>query len=126
VDLFVPISTGAVNLNTASSAVLQVGLGISDDLAANIIRARAGLDGMSGTEDDTPFQTVSLNNIPGMEALPPMLRVPTTVTSTHFEVVVDVWIGTTHRQCVALLGRGLQGGHANEGGVKVMQFSWRY
>jgi len=129
VDLFTPISNGAVNINTASSAVLQVALGIPDNLAAEIIRVRTGLDGLEGTEDDTPFQNTGMAMVPGMEATPPGLRSPLSVISTHFEVTVDVRLGRSHRQCVAVLGRNVPGATssalAGEGGVKVLEFSWR-
>jgi type II secretory pathway component PulK len=127
VDLFTPLSSGAVNINTAPLPVLQVALGISDDLAANIIRARAGLDGVEGTEDDTPFLSANLAAVPGLEALPPELRAPLTTVSSHFEVTVNVHLGRSHRQCRAILARNVPGiaALAGEGGVRVLQFSWK-
>jgi type II secretory pathway component PulK len=128
VDLFTALSSGAVNINTAPIPVLQAALGVTDDIAADIIRFRAGLDGVEGTDDDTPFQNTSMVAVPGMEAQPPNARAPLTVISSHFEVVVDVRLGRSHRQCVAILGRGLPGAPAalaGEGNVKVLQFSWR-
>lgn len=129
VDLFTPLSNGAVNINTASSAVLQVALGIPDNLAAEIIRVRSGLDGIEGTEDDTPFQNTGMGMVPGMEAMPPGMRAPLSIVSTHFEVTVDVRLGRSHRQCVAVLGRNVPGAPTGalqgEGGVKVLSFSWR-
>lgn len=128
VDLFTALSSGAVNINTAPVPVLQVALGVTDDIAADIIRFRAGLDGQEGTDDDTPFQNTAMLAVPGMEAQPPNARAPLTVVSTHFEVTVDVYLGRTHRQCVAILGRnvpGAAGALAGEGGVRVLQFSWR-
>ncbi len=127
-DLFTPISSGAVNINTAPLPVLQVALGISDDLAANIIRARAGLDGVEGTEDDTPFQAANLAAVPGLEALPPGARAPLTTVSMHFEVTVDVRLGRTRRRCVALLARNVPAAGplvGAEGGVRVLWFSWK-
>ncbi len=127
VDLFTPISSGAVNLNTASMYVLEAALGVTDDIAANVIRTRAGLDGVEGTEDDTPFQNASLAMVPGLEAMPPTARAPLTTISSYFEVTVDVQLGNSHRECVAIVGRGIPGavGLGSEGGVKVLQFSWR-
>ncbi len=127
VDLFTSISSGSVNLNTASMEVLEVALGVTDDIAANIIRARAGLDGVEGTEDDTPFQTPSLAMVPGLESMPPMARAPLTTVSSYFEVTVGVQLGNSHRECVAIVGRGIPGaiGLAGEGGARVLQFSWR-
>ncbi len=127
VDLFTPISSGAVNINTASMEVLEVALGVTDDIAANIIRARAGLDGVEGTDDDTPFQTPALAMVPGLEAMPPMARAPLTTVSSYFKVTVEVHLGNSHRECVAIVGRGIPGavGLPSEGAVKVLQFSWR-
>lgn len=127
VDLFTVLSSGAVNINTAPLPVLQVALGLSDDLAAQIIRARAGLDGVEGTEDDTPFLSATLAGVPGLEALPPQARAPLTTVSSHFEVTVNVQIGRSHRQCRALLARNVPGqpGTASEGGVRTLQFSWK-
>jgi general secretion pathway protein K len=128
VDLFTPISSGAVNINTASPFVLQVALGVSEDIAAQVLRARAGLDGQEGTEDDTPFLNTAMAAVPGMEGPPAPARIPLTIVSTHFEVVVDVRLGRSHRQCVALVGRnvpGVGGALAAEGNVKTLQFSWR-
>ncbi len=129
VDMFTPISNGSVNINTASSPVLQAALGIPDNLAAEIIRVRSGPDGIEGTGDDTPFQNTAMAMVPGMEAMPPQGRAPLGVISTHFEVTVDVRLGRSHRQCVAILGRNIPGVGSpalmGEGGVKVLQFSWR-
>ena len=129
VDLFTPLSNGAVNINTASSAVLQIALGIPDNLAAEIVRARSGPDGAEGTEDDTPFQNTAMAMVPGMEAMPPGTRAPLSVISTHFEVTVDVRLGRSHRQCVAVLARNAPGvmtpSLAGEGGVRTLMFSWR-
>jgi len=128
VDLFTPLSSGAVNINTAPLPVLQVALGVTDDLAANIIRARSGLDGVEGTEDDTPFQTTSLGAVPGLEAMQPGARAPLTTMSTHFEVTVNIRLGRSQRQCQAILARNIPGlgpGMPGEGGVRVLQFSWK-
>lgn len=129
VDLFTPLSNGAVNINTASSPVLQIALGIPDNLAAEIIRARSGLDGVEGTDDDTPFQNTAMAMVPGMEAMPPGTRAPLSVISSHFEITVDVRLGRSQRQCVAVVGRNVPGIPASattgEGGVKVLTFSWR-
>ncbi len=126
-DLFTVLSSGAVNINTAPLPVLQVALGLSDELAAQIIRARAGLDGIEGTGDDTPFLSANLAGVPGLETLPPQARAPLTTVSTHFEVTVNVQIGRSHRQCHALLARNVPGapGPGAEGGVRLLLFSWK-
>ena len=43
--------------------------GVDEVVAQNIIRVRAGLDGVDGTEDDTPFQSLAMLSpamVPGM------------------------------------------------------------
>jgi type II secretory pathway component PulK len=58
-DIFTPISSGRVNLNTADPKVLQVLLGQNyANLAEEIIKARAGPDGTDGTDDDIPFRNI--------------------------------------------------------------------
>jgi hypothetical protein len=49
---------GQVNINTAPKTVL-IGLGLQDDLAANIVELRTGRDGQPGTEDDHIFEAPS-------------------------------------------------------------------
>jgi general secretion pathway protein K len=81
-----------VNINTASSAVLQLLPGIDATLAAGILELRAGLDGVDGTEDDTPFHTVGeLINVPGMmPQFVQALQRLCTVQSRNFVVRIEV------------------------------------
>ncbi len=55
-DIFTPFSSGKININTADANVLQMIPGVDNIIADNIIKLRAGPDGVDGTEDDTPFQ----------------------------------------------------------------------
>ena len=54
-DVFTAISSGHININTADANVLHMILGGDATAAENIIKLRAGPDGVDGTEDDTPF-----------------------------------------------------------------------
>ena len=54
-DLITVYTKGKVNINTASSGVLQA-LGLSEDLSQIIISYREGYDGELGTEDDGIFK----------------------------------------------------------------------
>ena len=54
-DVFTPISSGHININTADDNVLQMLPGVDDATAQNIIKLRAGPDGVDGTDDDTPL-----------------------------------------------------------------------
>ena len=48
-----------VNVNTASSQVLQCIPGVTSQMAEQLIRYRQGDDGVDGTDDDKPFEGVS-------------------------------------------------------------------
>lgn len=102
-DLFTPIAERLVNVNTASINVLQLVPGIDESFAISILEARAGPDGVDGTEDDTPF--ASIMEIPLPPEILQSLSSYLTVRSTNFEVLVDVKIGNLTKQYVALLRR---------------------
>src|SRR5260221_482777 len=55
VDIFTPISTGQINLNTASVTALQMIPGVNENIANEIVRLRSGPDRVHGTEDRTPL-----------------------------------------------------------------------
>lgn len=124
VDLFTAVSSGPININTASVHVLQLIPGVDEVVAQNIIRARSGPDGIDGTEDDVPFQNLGMLTpaiVPGItpELLAQLrqLRIAD-VRSTTFQVIVDVQLGRVKRQYSALVGvRGTA--------VEVLHFSWR-
>jgi type II secretory pathway component PulK len=122
VDLFTAFGSGRVNVNTASPDVIRFVLGVDDAIADNFRKARAGFDGMEGTEDDTPFPSPGAvaGMVPGLNpAAAGILGNMLGVQSSVFEVVVEARIGNYQRQFVALLGR--PGGRE----VQTLQFSWR-
>jgi general secretion pathway protein K len=105
VDLFTPTSSRLVNINTASAKVLQIFPAIDENVAQAIITARAGPDGVEGTEDDTPFRGVGeLARVPGMNpgAIAQFSRY-FTVRSLMFEVHVEARIGEHRREYVGLV-----------------------
>ena len=107
VDLLTTVSS-RININTASASVLQMIPGIDQTIATGIITARAGPDGIDGTEDDTPFRNSSeLVRVPGMSGtgVGNLQRI-FDVRSSTFEVQVDVLIDGHKREMVALLRRG--------------------
>ena len=57
-DMLTTFSAGQVNVNTASSEVLQALLGLDDTQATLVLQHRDGQDGVSGTDDDMPFRSV--------------------------------------------------------------------
>jgi general secretion pathway protein K len=58
-ELFTTMSSGKVNVNTASSIVLQAMLNLDDQQVQGLLSRRDGPDGIPGTEDDQPFQSVA-------------------------------------------------------------------
>jgi general secretion pathway protein K len=57
-DIFTTMSSGAVNVNTASAIVLQTVLGLDDVQVQAVLERRDGPDGIPGTDDDMPFHTI--------------------------------------------------------------------
>ncbi|MBI3880305.1 MAG: general secretion pathway protein GspK [Verrucomicrobia bacterium] len=109
VDLFTTLSARFVNINTAPSETLQMIPGIDANMAAGIIRHRAGPDGAEGTDDDTPFRSVGeLINVPGMTSQAVQFvsqRQIFSVRSVTFEVTVTAEIGAARRDFVAIIRR---------------------
>lgn len=121
VDLFTPVSSGKINLNTASLITLQMLPLVDENIAAEIIRLRSGPDGVDGNEDDTPFanpgeglRAAGLSN----QAVGLVMRF-CDVRSRTFEVSVDAEIGGYHRQFQALLVRN------SPRDVQTLGFSWK-
>ncbi len=122
VDLFTPVSTGRININTASAQVLQVIL-MDPEAATQIVRLRSGFDGIEGTEDDTPIGSQGLS-IPDAlvsaglnnQAAQQIARF-FDVRSGTFEVQVDAEISGYRRHFVAILGR------ANARDTQILSFS---
>jgi general secretion pathway protein K len=106
-DLFNTIGRMQVNVNTASEGVLQLLPGMDGNLARGVVKLRAGLDEIDGTEDDTPLHNVGeLINVPGMAPqFVQQLQSFCGVRSFTFEVRVDVQIEQYRRRLIALLFR---------------------
>lgn len=120
VDVFTPISTGRVNINTASATVLAILLGGDETMAENIIQMRAGPDKVDGTDDDTPINNVGeLINAGVNPQLVPQLSRYCDVRSRTFEVQVDAEIVGSHRTFFAILGRN------SPRDIQVLSFYWK-
>jgi general secretion pathway protein K len=121
VDLFTTISSGSININTASAPVLQMIPGINESAAQQIVQMRAGPDGVEGNEDDMPFRNPNeLPNVPGISPLSlNLLRQFCTTRSFTFEVTVTAQIGDYRRDFVALLRRN------SARDVQVLFFHWK-
>ena len=119
-DIFTPISTGKININTADANVLQIIPGVDANVAADIIKFRAGPDGQDGTEDDTPFRSVSQLQAAGVNPqLMNQLGQVCDVRSRTFEVHVTAQLGSYRREYVATLLRN------NPTDIEIVGFWWK-
>ena len=57
-EAFTIFGDGKIDINEAGADVLQVVTGLTPEMTADIIRARAGPDAVEGTEDDLRFESV--------------------------------------------------------------------
>lgn len=117
-NLFTTLSSGRININTASAEVLQLLPTVTPEVAAAIVAGRAGEDDGSGMFG--PYRTIAdIRRVP--EVPLPMLGVVQqfgTVRSSVFEVHVDAHIGEYHRHFVGIIGRN------NPRDVQVLSFYW--
>ncbi|MCS7089420.1 MAG: type II secretion system protein GspK [Verrucomicrobiota bacterium] len=125
VDLFTTVSSGKLNINTASISALQLVPFLDEGRAARIVALRAGYDGIEGTEDDTPAGT------PGLSLLDMLVSAgltPAEATaaaryldqrSRTFEVTVEAQVNGVHRTFVAILGRN------SPRDVQILSFYWK-
>jgi general secretion pathway protein K len=121
VDVFTPISSGRVNLNTADVNVLQLLPGVEEPIAEAIIKQRAGPDGEDGTEDDTPFRNVNPGQLAGAgvsSQTASQLEKICATRSVTFEVHVNAEIGDYKREFTAILYR-------SRNDVQVVSFFWK-
>ena len=119
-NIFTPFSTGKININTADANVLQMIPGMDNVTADNIIKLRAGPDGVDGTEDDLPFQNVGQLAAAGLNPqIASQAAAVCTVRSATFEVHVFAQAGQYKREYVAILAR-------NSGtDIQVLSFYWK-
>ncbi len=118
-DLFTPISSGRININTASAAVLQCIPGIDRTIADAIVAAREGEDDGSGLMG--PYRSVDqTRRVPGVTMeIPRQLQAFCDVRSRTFKVEVDARINNYTRQFVAILGR------TPPRDVQILSFYWK-
>ncbi|HKQ39572.1 MAG TPA: hypothetical protein VJ063_15955 [Verrucomicrobiae bacterium] len=120
-DLFTPLSSKAVNINTTTATVLQILSPLMDENVAHaIIQARTGPDGTDGTDDDLPFRSPQdISRVPG---LPPDVLQQAgrffTVRSLIFSVTVDVEAPSIKRTYTAVLRRN------SPRDVQVLNMNW--
>jgi general secretion pathway protein K len=124
VDLFTPISSGKININTASAAVLQLIPGVDAQRAEAIVGARSGEDDGSGITG--PFRSIDagylFNRVPGLglEVGRQISRF-CDVHSTSFDVEIEAHVGNSTRRFIAVLGRS-----PNPRDVQILTFCWKF
>jgi len=126
VNLFTPLSSRLVNINTASAIGLQVVPQIDENIAAAIIMARAGPDGSEGDDEDTPFQAPQeiATRVPGFNPeLAQQVSQYLTVRSQVFEVHVRAQAGGEKREYIAVFALNV-GGKAPDDPA-IISFYWR-
>jgi len=104
-NLFTALSSGRININTASAEVLQVIPGVTPEMAQGIVGARGGEPdpmGLSG-----PYRSVDqVRRVPEVNIMVARaLQQFCDVRSRTFEVHVDAEVGNYHRHFVGVLGR---------------------
>jgi type II secretory pathway component PulK len=119
-NVFTPVSTGQVNINTADATVLQILPGMDAESAQNIIKMRSGPDGVDGTIDDTPFRSVSQLAAAGVnqQAIQQMSQL-CTVRSSTFDATVTAHIGPLTRVYHAILLRN------TSTDIQIVGFYWQ-
>jgi general secretion pathway protein K len=116
--LFTPLSSGRVNINTASPEVLQILPLVTPEVAQEIVSGRQGED--DGSHMFGPYRSVA--EIERSPAIPrgmgQMIQQFTDIRSRTFEVRVDAQISGYHRYFTAVLGRN------SARDVQVLTFAW--
>jgi len=118
VDVFTPISSGKININTADANVLQMIPGVDAAIADTIIQHRAGPDGVDGTGDDIPYRDPNAA-LQGAGVNNPQAAQLCTTRSLTFEVHVTAQIGGYTREYVAILYR------SSARNIQVVSFYWK-
>jgi len=119
VDIFTPISSGRVNINTASATVLQMIPGVDAVIAEAIVAGRSGADDGSGLMG--PYRSVDdVQRVPEVpRPLIGVLRQFCDVHSSTFEVEVDAEVAGYKRQFFAILARN------TPKDVQILSFYWK-
>ena len=121
-ELFTPVSSRLINVNTASANVLQLIPEIDANIAQAIITARAGQDGQDGTEDDLPFRSPQeMGRVPGFSNPQAIAQLGNyfTVRSLCFEIHVTASVGGSKREYIAIVRRN------NARDVQTLNLYWK-
>jgi len=124
VDLFTPISSGKININTASSAVLQLIPGVDAQRADAIVSARSSED--DGSPMTGPYRSLDagylFNRVPGLPLeIARQIGLFCGVQSSSFDVEIEAHVGSSTRRFTAVLGLS-----PNPRDVQVLTFCWKF
>jgi general secretion pathway protein K len=122
VNLFTPMSSGRININTASAEVLQLVPGIDAPMAQAIVDGRQGDDDGSGLLG--PYPTVeAVRRIPEVSPMAMNgLRQFCSQESKTFRIEVDARIDKYTRQFVAVVRRN---DRRNPRDLQILTFYWK-
>jgi general secretion pathway protein K len=123
VDLFTPLSSGRLNINTASAEALQLIPGMNEILAQQFVAARTGdfdpMTGMGGPFLNTQPQYL-WGRVPGLTLeVGRQLQTFADVRSRTFEAEITARVGTSTRTYYATIVRG------SPRDLPVVNFYWR-
>jgi len=118
VDLFAPLSSGKINVNTASEAVLQLIPGLDAITAEKIVAGRSGEDDLSGMTG--PYRSLAqLDRVPELpRGMGGRLGQFCDVRSRTFQIEIEAQIGSYKRQFIAIVGRN------SPRDVQIISFYW--
>ncbi|HOX59412.1 MAG TPA: type II secretion system protein GspK [Candidatus Paceibacterota bacterium] len=118
-NLFTPLSSGKVNINTASPEVLQLIPGVDNLIAEAIVSGRSGEDDGSGLMG--PYRNVDqVRRVPNIPLeMVRQLQPFCDVRSKTFQVQVDAEVAGYKRTFFAILGR------ENQNRVQILSFYWK-
>jgi len=122
VDLFTPISTGRINLNTASLEVLQLIPGVDNNMAQGIVSARGGENDGSGLTG--PFMNTQpqylWSRVPGLSLeIARSIQQFCDVRSRTFQVEISAKVGVSERTFYAIVVRN------SPRDLQVANFYWK-
>jgi general secretion pathway protein K len=122
VDLFTPMSSGRINVNTASAEVLQLIPGVDAMMAQAIVDGRQGEDDGSGLLG--PYPTVeAIRRIPDVSPIAlNALRQFASADSRTFRVEITAKINNYTRDFVAIVRRG---DRRNPRSLETLTFYWK-
>src|SRR5258706_3395208 len=106
-DVFTTMTSGSINVNTASATVLQA-LGLDVTQVQAVLSRRDGADGIAGTDDDLPFHSAAEFFAAAGNLDPAVAQAAqglVTVTSSFFTVKSTGEVGGVKRTILATLYR---------------------